>query len=193
MGVSLELHQVPVKFRVRLLCDEIFSKKPPMFFAVPVRNSRQTKFRVDKDNKLLFNRSCIGNTTDIELDTCDCSYFRKNKKVLNLNSNRRGDCFGCTFCIHNYSLYDSRVLKDDRKIIDKGSLRNFLEQEIMAKNGFTNLECLEQIAIVTGLFGQEDLAVKHIINVKTVAEAMGFRGTIFYLGCELLSKKALRS
>lgn len=189
-GVSLELHQVPVKFRVRFLCDEIFSNKSPMFFALPVKNSRQTKFRVDKNSSLFFNHSCIGDTTNVELDTCDCSYFRKNKRVLNLNSNRRGDCFGCTFCIHNYTLYDNRVLKDDRKIIDKDSLKNFLEKEIMPKNGFPDLGCLEQIAIVTGLFGQEDLAVKHIVNVRKVAEALGFRGTIFYLGCELLSKKS---
>ena len=190
-GVWLPERQVPVGFRARFLCDDIFSSKPPVYFAVPVKDKEETKFSVAKNLHLKIDGFSLGKVTVLEIDTCDRSYFRKDKKVLNLNSNRRGGCSGCAYCIHNYPIYDQRVLKDGSRISSKDKIRNFLEKEIMEKNGLCDLSSFEQIAIVTGLFPSEKSTVKHIANVREVASRLRFQGEIFFLGSELRSDHAL--
>ncbi len=190
-GIWLSKGQVPVSFRVRFSYNDKFSKKPPLYFAVPVKNKIETAFFVNEDDQLMLSSHVLGGVSDLEIDTCDCSYFRKNKMVLNLNSNQRGNCSGCAYCVHNYPIYDSRVLKDRQKLSSKASIREFLKNEIIAKNRFVNLAHLDQIAIVTGLFAGEKAIVRHIGNVREVASEFGFQGPIFFLGSELRSKSAL--
>lgn len=192
VGIYLESGRVPVSFRARFLCDEIFSPKPPMYFAVSVKEKRQTNFSIGLDDNLRLGPVVLGRTCCLEIDTCDCSYFRKNKKILNLNSNQRGQCGGCIFCIHNYDLYDERVLKDKQKIRGREAIQQFLENKIMARNGLRDLGNLEQIAVVTGLFGNEKTVVQHICDIREVAGNLGFTGTIFFLGFELMSEDALK-
>jgi len=190
-GVWLSKRQVPVNFRARFLCDDKFSKKPPLYFAVPVKNKTETAFSVNENDQLTLGSHVLGDVSDLEIDTCDCSYFRKNKTILNLNSNRRGNCSGCAYCVHNYPIYDDRVLKDRQRLSGKSSIREFLKNEIIAKNKFVNLAHLDQIAIVTGIFSGEKAVVKHISDVREVASEFEFQGSIFFLGSELRSKSAL--
>ncbi|UZE93077.1 MAG: radical SAM protein [Candidatus Nealsonbacteria bacterium] len=185
-GVWLELSQVPITHRVRFVCNDIFSDKS-MYFALPVRERDETRFMVDKYGRLMFNSIILGNTSYLDEDTCDCSYFRKNKKVLNLNSHRRGECHGCVFCIHSY---DITVLSDREEIIKKPKIREFF-RTILEKNKFKDFSHFEQIAVVTGLFSNEKSVVQHIADVREVAGELNFSGTIFYLGCELTSRSAL--
>jgi len=190
-GVSLSKGQVPVNFRARFLCDDKFSKKPPLYFAVPVKDKTETAFFVNENDQLTLDSHVLGMVSDLEIDTCDCSYFRKNKTILNLNSNQRGNCSGCAYCVHNYPIYDSRVLKDRQKLSGKSSIREFLKTEVIAKNKLVNLTHLDQIAIATGIFSGEKAVVKHIGDVREAASEFGFQGAIFFLGSELRSKSAL--
>lgn len=185
-GIGLELSQVPITHRARFLCRDIFSNKL-MYFALPVRERSETQFWIDKDNKLRFDSAILGQTTNLEEDTCDCSYFRKDKKIFNFNSHRRGECHGCVFCIHNY---DITILNDQEEITGKNQIHNFLKI-VLGRNNIQDLSRLEQIAVVTGLFGEEELVVKHIADIRSIASGMNFSGSIFYLGCELKSKAAL--
>ena len=185
-GVWLELSQVPITHRVRFVCNDIFSEKST-YFALPVRKRSETRFMVDKYGRLMFGSVILGNTSYLEEDTCDCSYFRKDKKILNLNSHRRGECHGCVFCIHSY---DITILNDREEIIGEKKIREFLKS-FLKKNGFKDFSHFEQIAVVTGLFGSEKSAVRHIADIRKVAGELNFSGSIFYLGCELTSKSAL--
>ena len=125
MEVWLSKSQVPVSFRARFLCNDKFSKKPSFYFAVPVKNKGETRFYINEDNCLMLASYNLGEVTALEIDTCDCSYFRRNKMVLNLNSNQRGNCSGCAYCVHNYPIYDNRVLKDLRNYQTKHHSGNF--------------------------------------------------------------------
>jgi hypothetical protein len=185
-GVWLELSQVPVTHRVRFVCNDVFSDKQ-MYFALPVRERHETQFMIDKNGRLIFDSMVLGEKTDLEEDTCDCSYFRKNKKVLNLNSHTRGECHGCVFCIHSY---DITILNDREEILGEKKIREFLEL-ILEKNGFKDCSHFEQIAIVTGLFGGEKVTIQHIADIRKVVSELNFSGPIFYLGCELTSRSAL--
>jgi hypothetical protein len=184
--------EIPVGFRARFLCKERFSAKESIYIAVPSKSRDETLFWISPDNHLLFDDFVIGEIWNLEIDTCDCSYFRKGRRVLNLNSNQRGSCKGCLFCIHNYPLYDSRVLKDQTRLLKKDVLRGFLENEIIKKHNLQNLEGLEQIAIVTGLFVSERELVEHIGNLRAISGELGFHGPIFFLGSELRSFAALQ-
>jgi len=185
-GVQLELSQVPTTHRVRFICNDIFSDKS-MYFALPVREQEETRFVVNKNGQLIFDSILLGTTNNLEEDTCDCNYFRKNKKVLNLNSHRRGECHGCVFCIHSY---DITILNDREEVLGEKDIREFFKL-ILEKNGFNDFSHLEQIAIVTGLFGDEKSVINHVADIRKVASEFNFSGLVFYLGCELISKPAL--
>lgn len=185
-GVYLELSQVPITHRVRFVCNDVFSDKE-MYFALPVRKQDETRFMVDKYGRLMLNSTLLGYTSYLEEDTCDCSYYRKNKRVLNLNSHRRGECHGCTYCIHSYNI---TVLNDREELIGKPKIREFFKT-ILAKNEFKDFSYFEQIAVVTGLFNSEKAVVQHIADIREVGKEFNFSGPIFYLGCELISKTAL--
>lgn len=185
-GIGLELLQIPTNHRARFLCRDIFSNKL-MYFALPVRERNETRFWIDKDNRLRFDSAILGKTIGLEEDTCDCSYFRKDKKIFNFNSHRRGECHGCVFCIHSY---DITILHDREEITGKTKISDFFKI-ILERNNLQDLSRFEQIAVVTGLFGEEKLVVQHIADIRSVASEMNFSGSIFYLGCELKSKAAL--
>lgn len=55
-----------------------------------------------------------------------------------------------------------------------------------------NISNLEQIAIVTGLFGDENEALEHLHDVYDIATKYGFSGELMYFGCQLMSTVALR-
>jgi len=185
------MQEVPVNYRARFLCREIFSGKDSMSFAVPVREKNASNFWVNKYGLLQFKDFVIAETSCLETDTCDCSYFRKGGKVLNLNSNRRGNCKGCKYCIHNFPVYDERVLKDVKGLTSEKSITEFFEKEILIKNNWSDLSELEQMAIVTGLFQSENQTISHILSVRKIAKSLGFKKEIFFLGSEIISQKGL--
>lgn len=191
-GVWIADGVVPVNYRARFLCDEAFSPKPPMYFAVPVRGGGNSQFFIDSAGALRFSDLHLGQTSEVETDTCDCSYFRKGRRVLNLNSNRRGECHGCRYCIHHYPLYDETVLKDTTRLESEAQIEGFL-REVIANQGWTDLSSLEQIAVVTGLFPSEEAATGHIVTVCQIARDLGFSGETFFLGSEIKSVQALET
>lgn len=189
-GVWTEDPEIPVGYRARFLCDEQFSDKEPMYFAVPVRCPAGSLFSIKADGQLRFDEFEVGPTTELEIDTCDTSYFRRNRTVLNLNSNRRGNCGGCKQCVHNYPIYDGRVLKDQVQLNSDDIISRFLEG-VMSSSGWTSLSHLHQVAVVTGLFSDENEALAHLGSVRQVAANYGFHGSIFFLGCEINSAEAV--
>lgn len=188
-GIFLPNREVRVGFRARFI---IHLLQPPFlrdtYFALPVRGQGDSNYFVS-DGRLRFGEEIIGNTEEISLDTCDVTYSR-GVGLLNLNSRSRGSCAGCRACVHSYrNLYDKTVLRDDDQLITKGQIHEFFDKQ---EDTGTSVAALQQIAVVTGLFGSEDEVVKHMTAIFNDVLPRGFRGELLYFGCEVNTSEALR-
>ena len=186
-GVCLAKDEVRVGFRVRFNGNP-FYPNTDSWYALPVRSAHDSNFCI-LENKLFFNGHKIGEVRDLVLDTCNTSYQR-GPHLLNLNSRSRSNCFGCKACVHNdKGLYDHTVIKDQHELRTERDLEEFFDKH--AKTGL-DIANLKQIAIVTGLFGNEDEVINHLTDVTNVAKKRGFSGEIMYFGCQVTSNNALR-
>ena len=188
-GVYLPDSEVRVNFRARFLADVPGSdgKRRTTWFALPVRTEKDSNFSV-AGKSISFGNEKMADVERVELDTCDVSYQR-GPHLLNLNSRSRGNCAGCKVCVHNYKdLYDGTVLKDKNSLVTKEQIAAFFDDK--ERNGLDTAK-LEQIAVVTGLFGSERAVIDHLKLIKEVVDPRGFNGELMYFGCEVNSREGL--
>lgn len=182
-GVYLDQKEVKEDFRVRFkgkILDDY-----PSWYALPVRSMEDTLFHIN-NGKILFGDIEIGKAEELTLDTCENSYQR-GPTLLNLNTKSRSSCGGCKACIHSYNeIYDSTVIKDDYSFANEKDFERFFTEKRI------NVANLDQIAVVTGLFGKEDKVIEHMKIISDVAKKCGFNGELMYFGCEVNSKDALK-
>ena len=186
-GVALLGSEVRVGFRARFNAS-LFNYYDSAWFAMPVRTMSDTNFMVAQ-NRLFFRDHLIGKLDAPVLDTCESSYQR-GETLLNLNSRSRSNCAGCKACVHNdKSLYDDTVIKDHRSLRKRREIEQFFAEKVA--DGL-NVAGLKQIAVVTGLFANEDDLLNHLKVVDAVAKSYGFKGELMYFGMQLVSRRALR-
>ncbi len=186
-GVCLDDNDVRVGFRTRFN-GTLFYNNDLSWFALPVRSYEDSNFHI-KNGKVFFEKFQIGTIDKPVLDTCDTSYQR-GKKLLNLNSRSRSNCAGCKACVHNdKTLYDNTVIKDKHELRAAVDIDDFFFSK--EKLGI-KVEELDQIAVVTGLFSNEQEVLEHMSSVYDVATKYGFHGELMYFGCQLMSAHALR-
>lgn len=138
----------------------------PLFLAICV-NTRKTPFEL-KGRQIYFAGEEIGSISELEEDTCDCSYFRRNDTSLTLNSNARSTCRGCTMC-GTYSQEEDDLFT----LLDERRLTSHL-RDIFGEHGLPDASGLIQTTICTGCFGEEQEAVDHILLVHRVLKEFGF-------------------
>ncbi|MGB7957995.1 MAG: hypothetical protein WCF77_04120 [Minisyncoccia bacterium] len=188
-GIYLPESEVRVNFRARFLADVpgLDGERRKTWFALPSRTAKDSNFSVAK-NGLFFGNEKIADVQKVELDTCDVSYQR-GPHLLNLNSRSRGNCAGCKVCVHNYKdLYDGTVIKDKNSLTTKEQIETFFDGK--ERNGL-DIAKLEQIAVVTGLFGSERAVIDHLKLIKEIVAPRGFDGELMYFGCEVNSREGL--
>lgn len=187
-GVQLPSNEVKVSYRARFIAAVGSGEKTNTWFALPVRAEDETNFTAT-EGQLKFRDILLAQIGTIFLDTCDVSYQR-GPHLLNLNSRSRGSCGGCTACVHNYKdLYDATVLKDKNRLSTPRDIKAFFDEK-EAKG--LDIASLKQIAVVTGLFGNERSVVEHIQAIAGIVKPRGFQGEFMYFGCEVNSDNALR-
>ncbi|MBQ2672833.1 hypothetical protein IJG01_02590 [Candidatus Saccharibacteria bacterium] len=185
-GICLEGKEVKVGFRARFNA-ELFYHDDFSWFALPVRTPKDSEFHA-RGKTLSFLGEQVGTLDRPVLDTCNMSYQR-GEHLLNLNSRSRSNCAGCKACVHNdKSLYDDTVIKDHQELRTKSDLYRFFALE--EQRGL-NVCDLEQIAVVTGLFADEQDALQHLKDVADVAKNFGFHGEILYFGCQIMSPSVI--
>ena len=181
-GVYLPKGEVKENFRVRFKIKVLDDYET--YAALPVRAKEDTPYYISGGD-VHFKNKKIGIAKDLTLDTCDTSYQR-GPYLLNLNSRSRSNCGGCKACIHNYhELYDETVIKDRVSLDTKDDIRNYFLTKKFEISKFN------QIAVVTGLFRNEEHVVSHMKSIYEVAREMGFQGQLMYFGCQVNSDVAL--
>ncbi len=186
-GVCLDGNEIRIGFRTRFNGD-ILSKGDPSWYALPVRSPEDSNFHIAND-ELFFGGTKIGVLDQPVLDTCDTSYQR-GPRLLNLNSRSRSNCCGCRACVHNdKTLYDHTVIRDRRELKTQLDIETFFShRESLGLKTST----LEQIAVVTGLFYDEEDCLNHLEMIHRVVSRLGFTGELMYFGCQLMSQSSLR-
>jgi len=178
-GIQANIPEKRIRFKLKLnSCKELF------YLAICV-NTRESPFFM-KNNKLFLYDKEIGNVIERENDTCDSSYFRRNKTVLTLNSNSRSKCRGCKFC----GTYDQDS-EDINNLLAEDRLSKRIN-EILKLNSLKDLSNLIEVSICTGCFNNEEDALNHILMLRRVLKNFGFYKEIKYIGSQIISQRSFK-
>jgi radical SAM domain protein len=178
-GVRANITDNRIRFRIKLnTVDELF------YMAICV-NTCETPFEIVNNEELLFNGESIASIIDINEDTCDSTYFRRNKTELTVNSNMRSQCKGCKFC--------GTHKMDSADVIDLSTPDRFERyiETILEINNMQNFEDVVRITLCTGCFQNEKELVNHILMVNNSFKKYGFSKRIRYIGSQLRSDEAM--
>lgn len=179
-GVKMDSLEKRIRMKIKLVgLDEEF------YLAIAV-NTFDSMFYL-KDNIIYLNDYKIGEITRLEKDTCDTTYFRKNKTEMTLNSNARSKCSGCKFC-GSYNL----EAKDQFHLTDKEIVHNYVIN-LLKENDLKDLSNIEGITVCTGCFKDEDKLLDHLILLREELKNFGFDKRLKYIGSQIRSDKALNT
>ena len=178
-GIKMNIKDKRIRFRLKMLGSE------EVYYLAVCVNTFESSFTVDEKQRLLLNGQMVGQIFDIEKDTCDTTYFRRNKTTLTLNSNMRSMCHGCTFCgTYNLDPDDRVDMSDENKVA--AFLTEFLKE-----NNMDSLEDLLRVTVCTGCFNDERNLVEHLVMVNKVFQEFGFNKRIRYIGSQIRTDEAM--
>lgn len=177
-GARSTLPYARARFRLRVVGHE----DDPIYLILPLgRDDSPYELTAEK---LLFDGQLLGHVDALENDDVVVGYFRKNQRVLTLNSNARSACTGCVFCPNVLEEASDPRLK---ALDDLNSYFGFLR----AETGWSDLSQLEKITVCTGCFHSEAPAINHLALVREAASVHGFNGQLHLLSSVLRSDAGL--
>jgi hypothetical protein len=127
----------------------------------------------------------VGTVREIENDTCDVTYPRRNGTVFNLNSKSRSSCRGCKFC----PTFLEQTASDISELNPEDLIIKHIE-EWLNKYEKSDLSYLHRVDVVTGCFGSEKEALEHLCLIRDIFSRYNYNGEIFYFGSEITSERA---
>ncbi len=170
MDINIEgVRHLPRFERLRFRYD--IDKLNSLLFSV--QNNYKSSYFL-KNNQLLFNDNTLGNLSYICEDKCEIFYTRNNNKVLCFNPNDRSGCSGCKFCYSPKSSYNHRTVPKNKIL---ATFKTWLNS-----NNYDNLKHLDQVAIVTGCFKNDEIVVTYLLKLKEVLTKLSFSGEILFFG-----------
>jgi len=162
-GVATNLNLDRVRFELHL------DKKTLLF---SVENNLLSAYNI-KNDKLFFKDVYLCDVSNLQDDTCEVFYTRKNGKVLCFNPNNRSFCIGCRFCY--------QPMSNDKQNVSTSMIKNAFESWLK-QNDLKDLSHLEQVAVVTGCFESEQLTVDYLTKLREVLLSLDFTKEILFLG-----------
>lgn len=176
-GTKSDLPYARIRSRV-VVC----SRSEETFYINLALNGKNSPFYLD-DQQILLNGEVVAKLTDLEEDDVVVGYFRKNGKVMTLNSNARSHCTGCVFC------YTTTETSSDPRLLYTDDLDGYLKM-VQAEMNWQDLSHLEEVTLSTGCFQLEKPAIDHLTMVRRAFEQYGFNGKMGFLSSVLRTDKA---
>jgi len=174
-GVNSPLPYPRMRFRIRLR-----SRPEETFYFNVALAPKKSPFYLNGD-EILFHGDVVAYVEDLENDDVVVSYFRKDRKVLTLNSNARSHCAGCVFC------YNMLETASDPRLLVLNNLDNYVTL-LEAELGWPDMASLEKVGLSTGCFQAEQPAINHLSLVREVFVKHNFTGSIHFLSSVITSE-----
>jgi hypothetical protein len=176
------LRSPDIKSRMRFYLRLARRPEEQFYFILPFRQDSPFEFAQDR---ILFQGEQIAEVETAENDDAVLSYFRNDRKVLTLNSNARSQCVGCAFCY--------TVLQDesDPRLRLMDDLHAYLTL-IKDTMGWHSLAPLNTLAVCTGCFHYENLAIDHLKIIKDILKASSSEANLHFLSSVLRTPSAFK-
>lgn len=177
-GARADVEDKRLRFKLRP------SNSSELFYLAICINTFDSPFYMcGKD--LFLGDTVVGEIIDVEKDTCDTTYFRRNKTELTLNSNMRSQCAECTFC-GTYNLEP----EDRVDMSSRAKIAEFVD-EYLRLHKVKDLSDLVRVTICTGCFINEMELCNHIMDVNDAFQSFGFNKRIRHIGSQIRSEEAM--
>ncbi len=176
-GLTSSVDNKRLRFKIKL--DSL--PRESFYLAVCI-NTTYSPFSLI-NNQIFLNDFKIGIAVDIENDSCDSSYFRRNNTAYNINTNSRSNCSGCKFC----GTYNQEANDSDALIIDK-DFHRYMSKSL---NDDERLK-LKEIAICTGCFPKEENLVDHLLMIHRYCQNVNISPNIKYIGSQIGSPESFQ-
>ena len=136
-------------------------------------NAVDSPFRmVDRD--LLLGEDLVGTVLTVDNDEAVGGYFRDGGRAATLNPNARSRCVGCAFCPNTLEAAADPRLSEEMELAE-------LFDALRAQHPRHDLSDLVDVTVSTGCFEREDLAVSHLVRLRSVLDRLGVEARIGFL------------
>ena len=184
-GVKTNINYERLRFYFKITENSYFRESNKLnmrdfFFAVPTHSGLSNYYL--KSNSIFLGHEKIGEVYNIENDTCESVYPRREGTVINLNTQPKSNCRGCAFC---------HTFKQTAKDIYNSKTNELIEKHIgnwLKKYNKHDLSHLYGIDVVTGCFGGEEKTLNHLTDVREIFSHYNCKSEIFYFGSEITSE-----
>lgn len=176
LGVNSQLPHKRVRFNFA-----VASRAEDPLFLILAFGNPQSPFR-HVDDQILFDGLAVGRILNWENDDAVQLYFRKNRKTITLNSNKRSSCTGCVFCPNTLEE------KSDPKLRNRREMNAHFDL-LCGDLGMRDLAHIEKVTVCTGCFHHEHLAIDHMAMVRLASADHNFAGELQLLSSVVRSRQ----
>ncbi|SUD49592.1 Uncharacterised protein [Nocardia otitidiscaviarum] len=176
-GLDADIGVSRLRFRLRLR-----TRPDDQLYMILSLGRSRSPFRLD-GNRILLHGDPIADIDADEADDAVLGYWRNAGRVLTLNSNMRSACTGCVFCPNTLEEANDPPL-------GFGDLAAYFAT-LADERGEPDLASVQKICVCTGCFRFEDLALKHLRQVREAMTIHNCRGELHFLSSVLTSAAGL--
>ncbi|MDA8369061.1 MAG: radical SAM protein [Nocardiopsaceae bacterium] len=177
-GLQADIDVSRLRFRIRL-----DSRPDEQLYMILSLGRAHSPFEL-VDHEIRLNGKRIAIIDSAEEDDAVLGYWRKDRRVLTLNSNSRSQCIGCVFCPN--TLEDA----SDPRLTALDDLHSYFSA-LVENFSLADMTEVERVTVCTGCFKHEHLALQHLQQVREAMTEQNCSGIIHFLSSILTTTQGM--